>query len=298
MATENHTEDSAPHQIFQLKSPAMEILLCRRDVLNYWQTIRQPMPYWRLYHAWNQGGQIQHHGEIFFLQPGEVWLIAPYTEISTSLSEPIDKFYIHFLVSGDFGSCRDFCCRLVPSDSLLALIEAVGEKLKGRQPVNHQIEYELWSIISLALSLLPPIVLVQVGPEKSGLVSVWHLIQKNPMRNFSNQELAAHARMGLSTFIRRFYHFFGISPQHYLLEQKLRHAATLLQNTRFPIKHIALDCGFCDQYHFSKTFRKFYGFSPGDFRKRQNDSTLEKVTGQMNSSSFPSKWKQNRHKST
>ena len=48
---------------------------------------------------------------------------------------------------------------------------------------------------------------------------------------------------------------------------KIKKALDLLINTRLPVSHIAHDCGFSDQSHFTRIFRKYTGTSPGAFRK-------------------------------
>lgn len=47
---------------------------------------------------------------------------------------------------------------------------------------------------------------------------------------------------------------------------RLRRAAALLASTGERIAWIALDCGFFDQAHFSKTFKRAYGVTPRGYR--------------------------------
>ena len=79
----NDSSDSR-HQVFQLSGPAVEILLCRRDVLNDWQIGGPPAPYWRLYRPYNDKGILYYREQVIKMQPGEIWLIAPETEFDTA----------------------------------------------------------------------------------------------------------------------------------------------------------------------------------------------------------------------
>ncbi|WP_176014651.1 helix-turn-helix domain-containing protein [Victivallis sp. Marseille-Q1083] len=264
----NDSSDSR-HQVFQLSGPAVEILLCRRDVLNDWQIGGPPAPYWRLYRPWSNTGLLHYHDQTLSMRAGEVWVIAPQTEFNSSLTGPLDKFYLHFLVDGDLSNCRDFCCRLPPSTALEALVERISTKLQERRNSGFRLEFEVTALVTAALALLPEQYLFQYRPVESGLIAVWRLIQQNPARNYTNAELAEFAKMGLSTFIRRFSSYFGISPQHYVQEQRIRSATLLLIRTELPIADIAESCGFCDIYYFSRMFRKFRGISPLAFRKQQ-----------------------------
>jgi hypothetical protein len=39
-------------------------------------------------------------------------------------------------------------------------------------------------------------------------------------------------------------------------------------NTREPLSQVALDCGMCDQAHFTRVFRKVVGISPSVWRRQ------------------------------
>ncbi|EAR51917.1 transcriptional regulator, AraC family protein [Oceanicola granulosus HTCC2516] len=79
-------------------------------------------------------------------------------------------------------------------------------------------------------------------------------------------ELAAMANMSESHFRRSFKQVFGVAPQEFILQQRLRQAATLLTRTNRSIAQVALTCGFGDQSHFSRQFRRFFGESPRSYR--------------------------------
>ncbi len=46
----------------------------------------------------------------------------------------------------------------------------------------------------------------------------------------------------------------------------MRHAAHLLANRNLTISEIALQVGYDDLFHFSKTFKKHFGASPRSYR--------------------------------
>lgn len=60
----------------------------------------------------------------------------------------------------------------------------------------------------------------------------------------------------------------GIGFAEFLNQCRLEQAMLLLTQTNKPIMEIAGDCGFSDACHFSKLFRKRYGFAPRDSRKK------------------------------
>ncbi len=66
---------------------------------------------------------------------------------------------------------------------------------------------------------------------------------------------------------RLFKQYQNITPWEHIMRLKLNKAATLLLTSDLPVKTIARSIGFEDQYHFSRNFKKFYGYSPQKYRK-------------------------------
>lgn len=83
---------------------------------------------------------------------------------------------------------------------------------------------------------------------------------------------AAAARtlcMHEQAFRKRFRRELGIPPQQYRLQRRLDHAQQLLLEETRSLAAVATACGFCDQYHFSRIFKRHRGQSPGSWRASQ-----------------------------
>ena len=74
--------------------------------------------------------------------------------------------------------------------------------------------------------------------------------------------------LSYSHFRFLFKEFTGHSPWNYLLECRIRKGEELLLSTDWRINEIAGKCGFEDEFHFSRFFRKMRGVSPSLFRKK------------------------------
>ncbi|MEN8256076.1 MAG: AraC family transcriptional regulator [Verrucomicrobiota bacterium] len=59
----------------------------------------------------------------------------------------------------------------------------------------------------------------------------------------------------------------GTSPTRLLHSERAKKAFLLIQNERISVKEAAFRTGFFDPYHFSKVFKKVYGFPPGRIRR-------------------------------
>jgi AraC family transcriptional regulator len=85
--------------------------------------------------------------------------------------------------------------------------------------------------------------------------------------NLTLDELAASVALSRYHFARRFRVSTGTTPHEYVLQQRVARAQTLLTRTNYPLLDIALTCGFADQSHLNRVFKKHTGMPPGHYRK-------------------------------
>ncbi|HYE04482.1 MAG TPA: AraC family transcriptional regulator [Planctomycetota bacterium] len=81
-------------------------------------------------------------------------------------------------------------------------------------------------------------------------------------------DLARAARLSVSRFSAEFGAHVGASPIDYVLQLRLRHATHLLRDHNLSIGEVATRVGFADQFYFSRQFRRRYGVSPMQYRRR------------------------------
>jgi AraC family transcriptional regulator, exoenzyme S synthesis regulatory protein ExsA len=84
--------------------------------------------------------------------------------------------------------------------------------------------------------------------------------------------LDAFAKMchrSLSSFKREFHRCYRTTPARWLIKRRLECAAQMLRTTGLSIIEIALECGFEEPSHFSRTFRSRFGHSPTDYREKE-----------------------------
>ncbi len=81
------------------------------------------------------------------------------------------------------------------------------------------------------------------------------------------KEWAGAIRLNPVYFGRIFKRETGLRPMHWLNQRRLQMAGQHLSSTRKSVSEIAEECGFADQFYFSRVFRKHFGQSPLKFRK-------------------------------
>jgi AraC-like DNA-binding protein len=82
----------------------------------------------------------------------------------------------------------------------------------------------------------------------------------------TNRHLAAISNMSLRAFERQFRATFHLTPQKFLRKLRLRIASRAMMYTDDSLSEIALKCGFADQSHFSREFRRYFGRTPREYR--------------------------------
>ena len=113
-------------------------------------------------------------------------------------------------------------------------------------------------------------------PRCRPLLAPWQVsLSKSLMRqrlesSVTMSDIALNCRLSVSYFERAFANSVGISPYAWLLEQRLMQAKDFLRIPSMPIAHIALDCGFTDQAHFTNTFSRKVGMTPGVWRNKHS----------------------------
>ncbi|MFY0689175.1 MAG: helix-turn-helix transcriptional regulator [Cyclobacteriaceae bacterium] len=93
-------------------------------------------------------------------------------------------------------------------------------------------------------------------------------IEDNLYENLSLEEMAHLTNCSLATFKRRFKEIFDMSPAAFIREKRLERSAQMLQVSDDSILSICITSGFGSIDNFSKAFKKTYGLSPSEYRKK------------------------------
>jgi len=84
-------------------------------------------------------------------------------------------------------------------------------------------------------------------------------------------DFAQLAGMSRSHFSQAFRTSTGMPPHRWHLNARIRRAQELLLDTSLPLVEIALRTGFADQSHFTKSFQRQVGTSPGAWRRSRRN---------------------------
>lgn len=139
-------------------------------------------------------------------------------------------------------------------------IRALWAKADGylRKPVDGKL---LRLTLTRMLAMAPP----RLDPVEQAR----RHLDKHIEGRHTNQSVAGVTGLSERQLRRRFHEVHGMTPRRYLTETRLGAAADLLKNTALGIEQIARDVGYPSLASFDRSFKRFYGMTPTEFRSQE-----------------------------
>jgi len=140
--------------------------------------------------------------------------------------------------------------------------ELFGQEIGFQARVNHQVD-----------DLLIQVTRHMTKQGHSGrdfpktFMHLEEVLRRNLAHQWTVEEMAALVGLGTTLFNERVKSYSGFSPINYLINIRISEAIKLLKQPEISVTNIALDTGFYSSQHFSTTFKKLTGYTPGEFRK-------------------------------
>lgn len=107
------------------------------------------------------------------------------------------------------------------------------------------------------------------GPENAWLEESFHLLAERAERGWlSPQDVAQRVGLSYENFRKRFAEATGESPGQFQKRRRIEQACAAIYQGSHSFKELAEELGFCDAFHFSKSFRQVIGESPSTFRRK------------------------------
>lgn len=241
-----------------------------------WKSDLDNSPFSKLYYIESGSGYLRHHDNEFKLEPGHVYLIPPLSGLSYGCDSQIEIWWLHFtadvLMSLDLFDYINCSYEIAPKNishirigmsNLIALFSKGG--------VDSQLLAN-----GILMQLLASFVKekgYQVNSERRELIlrfqPAMDYVEKHLGEKLSVTELAKKVSLERAYFSTLFSKTFNISPALYINRKRIERAQKLLCETDLKLEAVSQELGFTDAFHLSKTFKKFTGLSPSEFRKKK-----------------------------
>jgi AraC family transcriptional regulator len=227
---------------------------------------KQPIPF-----HWKNGRRregVMNPGEFHLLTDGD--LNAPgWSQTLDEVSLVLDPRYVADVVGdGSVASDVGFASqRSTPDPVVGRYVEALCSELTTDSP--NGLLYVDTLTIGLVLHLLTNYALAQSRvPLPRGKLSRYQLqtvvdfILSHLDHDVPLTTVAEQAHVSAFHFARQFRETVGLTPHQFVLRQRIQKSINLMRAGRLPLAQIAIECGFYDQAHFTRTFQKVTGTTP------------------------------------
>jgi AraC-like DNA-binding protein len=124
-------------------------------------------------------------------------------------------------------------------------------------------------------------------PNARGGLAPWQkrkidrYVRGNLDRPLKAGDLAEQLSLSAGHFNHAFKETFGESPHAYIVGLRLEMAQEMMLSTADPLSQIAYACGFADQSHFTKVFRRGVGQTPNGWRRHNLTEAQALATGRI-----------------
>ena len=105
-------------------------------------------------------------------------------------------------------------------------------------------------------------------PYYSALVELREKIYRNPQKKWNVDLMAADVNMSRSYFQHIYKEIFGVSCMSDVISGKIEKAKEILSETACTVSQVAAMCGYDNEEHFMRQFKKIVGVTPTTYRKK------------------------------
>lgn len=110
---------------------------------------------------------------------------------------------------------------------------------------------------------------LNIGSDPSQLIAaVSNYIQHHISESVTTEAIAQSLYISRTHLSARFHKETGMTLSDFILKEKTEEAKSLLRYTYKSLAAISAYLGFSSQSHFSRTFRKYAGVTPGEYRAK------------------------------
>jgi AraC family transcriptional regulator len=146
-------------------------------------------------------------------------------------------------------------------DAKLLMLDMYREIMTADEYSNHSIQLLLMDLVHKADKLSV------AGTIPSWVHIVKEVLHDHADENISLQALSNKANVHPVTISKYFPKYFSCTLGQYMRKLKIERSLSLIKSPESSLTAVAYECGFADQSHFTRTFKKLTGFLPTSYQK-------------------------------
>ncbi len=217
-------------------------------------------------------------GVTYPVSPWTAFLLPPDVSVSgRSLKGTVHNFTAHWLLRKTDSAMPDLgllSVQIREVDLAMSLIQYMLRiPLFVDTHASRQVEHLILTLLGIMWrEHLSP----KIGPFDRVINSQVERLRSGQDLFVSVDKLAAEAKLSRMHYTRCFTELMAISPNRFLIKQRVQRACGLLRDTDWTIDTIASVIGYADAYFFSRQFKRVTGQTPGQYRLAKSVVSTER----------------------
>lgn len=258
-------------------------------------------PYYRLYYIDEGMGSISDSSNRLILEPGYLYLIPSFTICNLNCETYLSQYFIQFFEESPDGislfTNNRSVMKTAATEIDIILVKKLLHSNPGRginrsnnpkvyekeayykeyQLLNNELKTHLkFENQGILLQLISRFLSSnsfkshhsQSAPSK--ILDTMSYVQLHLDENLTVAQLAKRVNQNQDYFSKQFLIHTGQRPLSYIHEKKIERAQYLIATTAKTFLEIAMDTGFSNLPHFSKTFKQIVSLTPGEYRHQNS----------------------------
>jgi len=208
-------------------------------------------------------GETTIDGRKYHFSDNTFSLIEPNLKHNENAIGPVDLFYVGFVIDDAFLSIRSG----VYSDNAFHIKEEMEQILMEMKKQGPYYERMMDLLIEEVVLKISRGLYEEKNAKNDPFLQVKDFIHLNCMKRIGGSFIAKNFGFNPDYFRLAFKKRYGISLKTYMMNERIRYAIDLLENSEESIKDIAEMSGFSSSSHFVMAFKKSTGITPKQYRE-------------------------------
>lgn len=233
-----------------------------------WNYKDHSSPFTRLYFIIEGEGLLENREHKVVLKPGYMYFIPVNSTYNYSCNNYMKQLYFHLRLELSLG--QDIfdqlgSCASIPVDKELVCNLLHNLESSNLWDVLH-IKFLLSEICSRFIPLIPAGLDTHINNALK-YREVFRFVKESCSPELTIDEISKHVNLSPAYLAKAFKNDIGITLKSYVDKLILQYSKEKLLLSEMNIKEIAYHLKFCDEFYFSKFFKKHMGVSPREYRR-------------------------------